>query len=90
MIKAVEDILANVANDTIVIPGHGHPVSNKSELTEYRTMLVEIRGNVSKLKTAGKPIDEVLAAKPTAEFDAKWGQFLVTPELFTRLVYHGV
>jgi hypothetical protein len=53
-------------------------------------MLVEIRGNVSKLKTAGKPIDEVLAAKPTAEFDAKWGQFLVTPELFTRLVYHGV
>ncbi|XAZ21410.1 MBL fold metallo-hydrolase [Sinorhizobium sp. B11] len=90
MIKAVEDILANVANDTIVIPGHGHPVSNKSELTEYRTMLVDIRGNVSKLKAAGKPIDEVLAAKPTAEFDAKWGQFLVTPELFTRLVYHGV
>jgi glyoxylase-like metal-dependent hydrolase (beta-lactamase superfamily II) len=89
-IKAVEDILSKVTAETIVIPGHGHPLSKKSELGDYRTMLVDIRGNVAKLKAEGKPIDEVIAAKPTEAFDAKWGQFVISPEFFTRLVYHGV
>jgi hypothetical protein len=65
-------------------------MSKKSELSDYRTMLVDIRRNVAKLKGEGKPIDEVIAAKPTAQFDAKWGQFVIGPEFFTRLVYHGV
>lgn len=89
-IKAVEDILSKITAETIVIPGHGHPLSKKSELDEYRTMLVDIRGNVAKLKAEGKSIDEVIAATPTAAFDAKWGQFVISPEFFTRLVYHGV
>lgn len=53
-------------------------------------MLVDIRGNVARLKTEGKPIDEVIAAQPTAQFDAKWGQFVIGSEFFTRLVYHGI
>jgi hypothetical protein len=35
-------------------------------------------------------LDETIAARPTAAFDAKWGQFLITPALFTKLVYEGV
>jgi hypothetical protein len=31
----------------------------------------------------------VLAAKPTASYDEKWGQ-LVPPNLFVRTVYAGV
>jgi hypothetical protein len=27
---------------------------------------------------------------PTGAFDARWGQFLITPALFTKLVYEGV
>ena len=34
--------------------------------------------------------DETVAAKPTAAFDAKWGQFVIDPGFFTRLVYEGV
>jgi len=30
------------------------------------------------------------SAKPTAAFDAKWGQFVIDPGLFTRIVYEGV
>ena len=74
----------------IVIPGHGNPVSNKAELSAYRDMLVAIRDNVAKLKQQGRSLDETIAAKPTAAFDAKWGQFLITPAFFTRLVYEGV
>jgi hypothetical protein len=53
-------------------------------------MLVAIRDNVAKLKQQGRSLDETIAARPTASFDAKWGQFVITPALFTRLVYQGV
>src|SRR6516162_2644820 len=90
MIKAAEGNVAAVTDNTIVIPGHGNPVSNKAELSAYRDMLVAIRDNVAKLKQQGRSLDETIAAKPTAAFDAKWGQFVITPALFTRLVYQGV
>src|SRR5215468_392790 len=90
MIRATEANVAAVTDKTIVIPGHGSPVSNKEELAAYRDMLVAIRDNVAKLKQQGRSVDETIAAKPTAAFDAKWGQFVITPALFTRLVYKGV
>lgn len=90
MINAAQANVAAVTDKTIVIPGHGQPVSNKAELTEYRDMLVAIRDNVAKLKQQGRSLDDTIAAKPTATFDAKWGQFVITPDFFTRLVYHGV
>ena len=37
-----------------------------------------------------KTIDEVIATKPTAIFDEKWGKGFTTPEMFTRFVYQGV
>jgi glyoxylase-like metal-dependent hydrolase (beta-lactamase superfamily II) len=82
--------LAAVNDDTIIIPGHGKPVSNKAELKEFRDMLVAVRDNVAKLKKAGKTRDETVAAKPSAAYDAKFGQFVIDPGFFTRLVYEGV
>jgi glyoxylase-like metal-dependent hydrolase (beta-lactamase superfamily II) len=90
MIKAAEANLAAVTDKTIVIPGHGKPVSDRAELSAYRDMLVAIHENVARLKQQGRSLDETIAAKPTAAFDAKWGQFVITPALFTRLVYRGV
>jgi glyoxylase-like metal-dependent hydrolase (beta-lactamase superfamily II) len=95
MIKAAEANVAAVSDKTIVIPGHnmpGHasPVSNKTELASFRDMLVAIRTNVATLKQQGRSLAETTAAKPTATFDAKWGQFLITPAFFTKLVYEGV
>src|SRR6516164_10206537 len=49
MIKAAEANVGAVTDNTIVIPGHGNPVSNKAELSAYRDMLVAIRDNVAKL-----------------------------------------
>jgi glyoxylase-like metal-dependent hydrolase (beta-lactamase superfamily II) len=90
MINATEANLAAVTDKTIVIPGHGAPVSNRAELSAYRDMLVAIRDNVARLKQQERSLEETIAAKPTAEFDAHWGQFVITPALFTRLVYEGV
>ena len=90
MIVACDATLAAASNDTIIIPGHGKPVSNKAELKEFRDMLAAIRDNVATLKKAGKTRNEAVAARPTAAFDAKWGQFVIDPGYFTRLVYEGV
>lgn len=89
MIKAAEANLAMVTDKTIVIPGHG-PVGGKTEMTEYPDMLANIRDRVAALKGEGKSLDEILAAKPTAAYDAKWGKFFINGEFFTKLVYKGV
>jgi glyoxylase-like metal-dependent hydrolase (beta-lactamase superfamily II) len=90
MIRAAEANLAKAGDKTIVIAGHGVPISNRAELQDYRDMLVAIRDNVARLKKQEKTLDAVVAARPTAAFDGKWGQFVITPALFTKLVYEGV
>ncbi len=88
-IRAAEVNLTTFSNKTVFIPGHG-PVGSRSDVTEFRDMLVRVRENVAALKKQGRSPEETIAAKPTAVYDAKWGQFLITPALFTSLVYAGV
>ena len=45
---------------------------------------------VSALKKEGKSWAEAIAAKPTADYDAKWGGFVIDGKNFTSLVYQGV
>ncbi len=90
MIAASDANLAATTDQTIIIPGHGRPVSSRAELKQFRDMLVGIRDNVAELKMQGRSRDETVAAKPTAAFDAEWGNFVIDPGFFTRLVYEGV
>jgi glyoxylase-like metal-dependent hydrolase (beta-lactamase superfamily II) len=89
MINAMKANISMSGDRTIVVPGHG-PVGNKSELVEYRDMLVAIRGRVAELKKTGKSVDEAIAAAPTAIYDNKYGQGVIKPALFVALVYRGV
>ncbi len=88
-IRAAEANLATFTDKIIFIPGHG-PVGGRSEVVEFRDMLVATREKVAALKKQGRSLNETIAAKPTSAYDAKWGQLLVTPALFTGLVYAGV
>jgi glyoxylase-like metal-dependent hydrolase (beta-lactamase superfamily II) len=89
MIRAAEENVDAVTDKTIAIPGHG-PVGGRKELTEFRDLLRRVRDAVADLKKQGRSADEVVAAKPTAEYDVKWGTFFIGPDVFTRLVYAGV
>jgi glyoxylase-like metal-dependent hydrolase (beta-lactamase superfamily II) len=90
MIAACEANIAATNEDTIIIAGHGKAVGTRAELIEFRRMLVAIRDNVAALKKQGRSRDETVAAKPTARFDAIFGNFVIDPAFFTRLVYEGV
>jgi glyoxylase-like metal-dependent hydrolase (beta-lactamase superfamily II) len=89
MIRATERNLSVITDKMMVIPGHG-PVGNKAALAEFGNMLTTVRHNVAALKKQGKSLDDAISAKPTAAYDAKFGQFLITPAFFTTLVYSGV
>jgi glyoxylase-like metal-dependent hydrolase (beta-lactamase superfamily II) len=89
MIKADDAILATLTDDVILVPGHG-PVGNKKQFRDFRDMLAGVRDKVSALKKQGKSRDEVVAAKPTAQYDAVYGHFVIDPDFFTRIVYDGV
>jgi glyoxylase-like metal-dependent hydrolase (beta-lactamase superfamily II) len=88
-IRAAAANVARVTDKTIVIPGHGR-VGNKSQMVEFHDMLVSVREKVSALKQQGRSLDEVVAAKPTADYDEKWAGFVIDGKTFTALVYAGV
>ncbi len=89
MIEAADRLVELVDADTKIIPGHG-PLSSVAELRTYREMLVTSRDRVAALVAEGKTRDEIVAARPMAEFDASWGQWFIQPEQWVSLVYDGV
>jgi glyoxylase-like metal-dependent hydrolase (beta-lactamase superfamily II) len=89
MIAAAAKNVANTTAKTIIIPGHG-AIGNRAQLIEFHDMLVTIKQRVSKLKNQGRTLKEVIAAKPTASYDQKWGGFVIKGDFFTMLVYKGV
>ncbi len=88
-IQAAEANLHLVTDKMIVIPGHG-PVGRRPDIVAYRDMLVNVRSAVAALKKQGRTLAQTVAAKPTAEYDARWGQFLISPAAFIAVVYAGV
>ena len=73
----------------MIIPGHG-ALSNPGELKAYRDMLETVSGRVAAAIAEGKSEDEVIAAAPSAEFDASWGRGFLNPELFIRILYRDL
>jgi glyoxylase-like metal-dependent hydrolase (beta-lactamase superfamily II) len=72
LILAHEKVLGMIDDATILIRGHG-PLGSKAELQAFHDMLVTVRDRITKLVKAGKSQADVLAARPTREFEEKYG-----------------
>jgi cyclase len=84
---AAADRALSLSNDTTkIIPGHG-PVTDRAGLQEWRDMLMNIRDAVAKQVQQGKTLEQVLAAKPTEKWDARWGQAFIKPEVLVSTLY---
>ena len=86
VIAAADRVLAMSDDNTKIIPGHG-PVSGKADLKNYRDMLSTVTGRIKALIKEGKKLDEIKAAKPTAEFDEKWGKAFISPNAFVEMLF---
>lgn len=89
MIYTVDRVLAQTDERTKIVPGHGS-IATRADLQNYRDMLDQVRRRIKALIAAGKTIDEVVAAAPTRDFDAKWGVGYVSPDVFTRMVFSSL
>lgn len=72
LLQSIELFLANSGPATKVVPGHG-PVTDRAALVFHRDMIVTVRDRVNQAIREGKTIEQVRAAKPTADFEARVG-----------------
>ena len=70
---------------TKYIPGHG-PVTDRATLAAYRAMLAAVIARVETLQREGRSAAQIVAAKPTAAFDARWGKGFMKPDMFVGAV----
>lgn len=74
---------------TRIIPGHG-PLATVADLKRTREMLVTVRDRIRTMIDEGKTKDEVVASKPTREFDGAYGGGFLPPDRFVGLVFDGM
>ncbi len=89
MIAAVEKLLARIDDQTQIIPGHG-PKGSKADLEKYLSVLKTMRDRVAELVQAGKSLEEIIAAKPGADYDDTWGSGFVSADFFLTLLYESL
>ena len=79
-----------MGNDaTRYIPGHG-PVTSKAQLAAYRAVVADVVAKVRAGIAAGRSVDQIVASKPTAAHDAKFGNDFIKPDAFVRTVYESL
>jgi glyoxylase-like metal-dependent hydrolase (beta-lactamase superfamily II) len=71
-IEFVSRLLTEFDRDTVIVPGHGR-VARYDELVAYVEMLKVVRGRIAALVATGATLEQVVAAEPTKEWDAKYG-----------------
>ncbi len=76
---------------TMIIPGHGR-VTDEWEVAEYRDMLVIIRDRVQAMIKTGATLQQVKAARPTADYDVRFGATSGpwTTDMFVEAVYQSM
>ena len=72
----------------MIIPGHGR-VTDEWEVADYRDMLVIVRDRVQALIKSGATLQQVLAARPTVDYDVRYGATSGpwTTDMFVEAVY---
>jgi len=90
ILEGLSEILDRAGPATRIIPGHG-PIVGRDAVLAQRDLILAVRGNVQKLVQQGKTLDEVIAARPTSDIDARVpGAAPQQADRFVRWVYAEV
>jgi glyoxylase-like metal-dependent hydrolase (beta-lactamase superfamily II) len=85
MANAARRLLDIADAGTKIVPAVG-PVQTRAQLVRYHDMCLALKDRVGGMLKSGLSLEEVLAARPTREYDGEWGN----PELFLTLAYRGL
>jgi cyclase len=86
MLDGMSLLIELAGPNTRIVPGHG-PVVGKNEAIAVRDMILVVRDRVAPLVAQGKTLDEVLAAHPTADYDARVAESKRTTDRFIGALY---
>ena len=81
-IEALAVLAGTAGPNTRIVPGHG-VVSSRADVIEFRDMVIDVKNKVADMVARGMTYEQVKAARPTASYEAKWGD----PERFLTAVY---
>ena len=74
---------------TYVIPGHGR-VGDESDILEFRDMVVILRDRIASLVAKGMTLEQVMATRPTLDYDQRYATAAWTPAMFVAAVYRDL
>jgi cyclase len=86
MLDGLGTLIGLAGPNTKIVPGHGAMVG-RAEVTAHRDMILAVRDRVAQMVAQGKTQEEVLAAHPTADYDARVPNSKETTERFVTQVY---
>ena len=70
---------------TYIIPGHGR-LADEGDVANYRNMVVKIRDRIDNLIKSDMTLQQIKAAKPTLDYDGRFG----SPDAFIEAVYRSL
>lgn len=85
MANATAKLLALTNASTHIVPGTG-PVQSRGDLQAEHDMLSAVHTTLWKMMREGLSPSDMIAAHPTAQYDARWGN----PDLFISNAYEGM
>jgi glyoxylase-like metal-dependent hydrolase (beta-lactamase superfamily II) len=73
---------------TYIVPGRGR-LCDVADVAYYRDMITIVRDRVQDMKTRGMTMEQVVAARPTRDYDGRWGSTTGawTTDMFVQAVY---
>jgi len=87
ILEALSTTIGRSGPNTKIIPGHG-AISDRNGLIGQRDLILAVRDKVAALIAQSKTLEEVIAAKPTAQFDARVpGSTQQSVERFIKWLY---
>ncbi len=86
MLAALQTLIDTAGAATRVAPGHGD-LTNRAGIQAHRDMAVAVRDRVSKMMAEGQTIEQIVASKPTRDFDERTGNVAQSADRFVGQVY---
>ena len=89
MLASLNVLIESAGPNTTVIPGHG-PITNRAAIIAHLKMAETVRDRVAKALAQGQTLEQVVASKPTKDFDETVGNAAASADRFVTGVYNGL
>jgi cyclase len=86
MLAGLNKIIELAGPSTKILPGHG-AIVDEAAVAAHRDMIIGVRDKVAPMVKKGMTVDQVTAAKPTSDYDAKMGDTGTTGPRFVGQLY---